>query len=1334
MSLTAAWLSPDYSPEELLEALLDASLTGINLLSPLYDPGGELEDFALEYLNPAAQRMAGLPERPGGTLCSHFPHVRTSGVLSFYRQVFETGRPGRRDFNYQADGLDNYFHLAARRCGRRLVVSLNDTSDQDRSPVELALRESQAAEKAARAEAEIQRQRLHDILMQVPAQVAVNRGPEHVFELVNPRYQQLFPTRPIQGHPVREALPELEGQQFFELLDQVYQTGEPFYGQEMPARVDFTDTGQMELRYFDVFFQALRNAQGSVDGILNFAYDVTEQVRARQQVEALNQALDVRVQERTCEAQAARAEAEAQRAELQRVFEQAPVAIAIYRGPQLVIELANSAIGKLWGRPVAPLLGRPLFEALPDARGQGFEALFADLLRSGVVRSFLETPVTIVRKPGGAPTLGYYNFTYQPLPEAPGKPAGLIAVGIDVTEQVQARRELEAQQRKLYTLFEQAPAGICILAGPDLVFEFLNPGYQELLPGRELLGRPILEALPELAGTDVEALLRRVYETGETRQVQDLLIPVARPGGGLLEDRYFTFVYQARRDAQGLVNGILDFVFEVTGQVLARQRAEALQSEILAAARRQSQEREAFHQIFEQTPALIALLRTPGHRYEYVNPAYQRLFAGRRLVGLEVAEAVPGIGEQGFVALLDQVYQTGETYFGSEHLFVVPAHQDQPAYEAYFNFTYQAYQENGRTAGISIFAYEVSEQVRARQEREAQRQQLQELFMQAPAPIVILDGPGLVYQLVNPAYQQLLPGRGLLGKPMLEALPELAGSPIPGILDGVYRTGETFVAQEMPLMLARHAEGPLEEIYFTFTYQARRNGQGRVDGVLVFAYEVTAQVLARRKVEESEQQVRVLVEGAPFPIGVFAGPEFRIQLANQAILESWGKGPDVIGRPLAELLPELENQSVFKELNQVFTTSQPLHRRNQLLEVVMDGTPQTFYYNYSFTPLRDTQGKVYGILNTAAEVTDLVLARRRTEEAAAELRLLTAQTPAFLYRTDAAGTLTYVNEALFEWGGLDRARMATLEEVWAIVYPEDLPAMQAGFVAAVRAGQPWEGQPCRFRRHDGQLRWMLSRSQPFHGPEGQVAGHHGVTIEIHDYVELQRELTRTNADLDNFIYTASHDLKAPISNIEGLLQALLRTLPPECLGPERVQRLTALMQDSVDRFKKTIANLTEIVKLQKENSQQATQVNLSQVIREVLLDLAPVIKSTGAQVEVNVGSCPAIRFSEKNLRSVIYNLVSNGIKYRSPERIPRVRIDCQNTSDYLVLIVRDNGLGMEASHLEKLFSMFKRFHTHVEGSGIGLYMVKKMIENAGGYIQAESQVNVGSAFRVYFPS
>lgn len=138
------------------------------------------------------------------------------------------------------------------------------------------------AEKRVKAE----RQRLYNLFMQAPAIIGVFRGPDHVFELANPLALQFLGTyRPIIGKPAREAVPEIEGQGFFELLDMVYQTGKPFVGNEVPARLDRNGDGNLEETYFNFVFQPSYTTQGDIDGILAFGVDVTEQVKARQKLQ-----------------------------------------------------------------------------------------------------------------------------------------------------------------------------------------------------------------------------------------------------------------------------------------------------------------------------------------------------------------------------------------------------------------------------------------------------------------------------------------------------------------------------------------------------------------------------------------------------------------------------------------------------------------------------------------------------------------------------------------------------------------------------------------------------------------------------------------------------------------------------------------------------------------------------------------------------------------------------------------------------------------------------------------------------------------------------------------
>ena len=375
-------------------------------------------------------------------------------------------------------------------------------------------------------------------------------------------------------------------------------------------------------------------------------------------------------------------------------------------------------------------------------------------------------------------------------------------------------------------------------------------------------------------------------------------------------------------------------------------------------------------------------------------------------------------------------------------------------------------------------------------------------------------------------------------------------------------------------------------------------------------------------------------------------------------------------------------------------------------------------------------------------------ARLAGERAAAEASRMLEGITQIAWTTNALGEHTYRNRRWYDYIGQAQGEgegPAAGRSWRERLHPADAGATLARWQESLRTGQPYEVE-CRIRNGAGDYRWMLGRALPSRSEHGKIIQWIGTYTDIHEHkLALERidqgqrqlrdnneQLTRVNADLDNFIYTASHDLKAPISNIEGLLQALLLELPAELVRAAPVQPILALMQDSVNRFKRTIEHLTDVSKLQKEHGRPTEAVNLAAVIRDVCLDLEPLIQAAGAGLEVDVRAAPSVLFSEKNLRSVVFNLLSNALKYRAPDRPPRVRLRARPEGSFLVLEVSDNGLGLDAASKQKLFGMFQRFHDHVEGSGIGLYMVKKMVENAGGRISVSSELGVGTTFLVYF--
>jgi PAS domain S-box-containing protein len=746
------------------------------------------------------------------------------------------------------------------------------------------------------------------------------------------------------------------------------------------------------------------------------------------------------------------------------------------------------------------------------------------------------------------------------------------------------------------------------------------------------------------------------------------------------------------------------------------------------------------YQVFEQSPAAICLLRGPEHRLAYYNLAYQALFPGRDMRDQPVGRVQPEAVSSGFVALLDGVYQTGQPYVGEEMPLVIDPRDGRSAQKHYFNFTYNAFREQGRVTGVSVFAYEVTEQVLNRRAAEQQRQLLHQLYQEAPVPIAVLEGPTWVYRLVNPAYQRVFPGRELLGKPLLEALPEVAGSPMPAILAAVYRTGEPYSAQEMPLNLARHDGAAPEVIYGSFTCQARRNAQGEVDGLVFFATDVSEQVRMRQQVQQSEARFRRLAEATPLVVW-----EADAQGQTTYLSPNWAAfgytGTDLGAGWLQAVHPD-DQQSTLQVWQAAWQSGQPFQAE---LRLRVAATGEYRWHQDRALPVRDQAGQVLQWVGATSDIHELKHLQHTLLESEQYFRSMANHVPAILWVTNPAGACTYLNQPWYEYTGQTEAEALGFGWLNA-VHPDDAPVVGAAFRdAATRQGA--FRVVYRLRRADGQYRWAIDAATPRFDPAGGYAGLVGVVLDVHEQQvaeqalqqlteELQttnQQLVRTNADLDNFIYTASHDLKAPIANIEGLLYLLQEELPPAVVQAKNIGPTLTRMLDAVERFKRTISHLTEVSKLQKEHAPTITAVNLAAVIEDVRQDLSPLLQAAGAKLVVDMPALPTIRFSEKNLRSIVYNLLSNALKYRSPVRTAHIDIRAHVRPGYTVLEVHDNGLGLAPAQLPRLFTMFQRFHDHVEGTGIGLYMVKRMVENAGGRIEVHSQLGAGTSFFVFLP-
>lgn len=362
-------------------------------------------------------------------------------------------------------------------------------------------------------------------------------------------------------------------------------------------------------------------------------------------------------------------------------------------------------------------------------------------------------------------------------------------------------------------------------------------------------------------------------------------------------------------------------------------------------------------------------------------------------------------------------------------------------------------------------------------------------------------------------------------------------------------------------------------------------------------------------------------------------------------------------------------------------------------------------------------------------------------------QIITDNSTAALFMVDEAGVCTFMNPAATAMTGYSFAeiRLKPLHDLIHHHRPDGspFPKEACSLHQAINSRDSIRNREDVFIRKDGSFFYVSCALNPIVVNQVTVA----MVMEVRDISDRKederklkentellkqtnRELRQTNNDLDNFVYTASHDLKAPIANVEGLIQELEHTLQGRL--DQEDQHLLLLLTDSVNKLKQTIMDLTEITKVHKSLEESGESISFSTIFQDVQQDLASMIAASGAQISTNF-AVNQVHFARKNLRSILYNLVSNALKYRSPERPLHIALSTHRQDGEVCLQVADNGLGIRTDQHHKLFSMFKRVHTHVEGSGIGLYIIKRILENNGGRIRLQSEVGVGTVFSVYFP-
>lgn len=515
---------------------------------------------------------------------------------------------------------------------------------------------------------------------------------------------------------------------------------------------------------------------------------------------------------------------------------------------------------------------------------------------------------------------------------------------------------------------------------------------------------------------------------------------------------------------------------------------------------------------------------------------------------------------------------------------------------------------------------------------------------------------------------------------------------------------------------------------------------------------VSNQIAINKTRRESEKQFFNLFLQAPAHIHVMKGPDHVFEFFHP-LAKAFTGGRDFTGMSIRKALPEIEGQGYFEMLDQVYREGKSFNlKESKALLKNKNGSLEEFYFDITYLPWRDTDGNILGVLQFSFDVTQQAKARKVIEEAEYKLQNAVELADLGTWDIDLKTNMVRYSKQIAEWWGMS-GEAANLDRFILGMHPDDREKTAQLIRDAVENTGMYEAEFRLVYPDQDQQRHILSNGKVFYDDQNNPSRMIGiardftlekmateelerlVNLRTKELYEINEELYRSNEDLRQFAYIASHDLQEPLRKIQTFSDLTKTNISHAAKA--------SLYLDKIDHSASRMSSLIKDVLTYSQANKRDSLIELvdvNMIIENVKSDFELLIEQKSAVIHAD--HIAPVKGNRLQIHQVFSNLISNAIKFSENVPVITIRYSVATRPDvndhdstYHQITVSDNGIGFEPQYAEQIFNLFSRLHNRRDygGTGIGLALCKKIIENHGGMIYAESEKDKGSTFKIYLP-